>query len=61
MSVGSHKFNGEGILVGEISLFEWFFLGGPWQLMIGLPLIALILAGISAALSAIGRMFKRDE
>lgn len=47
--------------MGEISFFEWFFLGGPWQLMIGLPLVALVLAGFSAALSAIGRMFKRDE
>jgi hypothetical protein len=44
----------------NISFFEWFFLGGPWQLMLGLPLIALVLAVISAAFGAIVRLFKRE-
>lgn len=44
----------------DISFFEWFFLGGPWQLMLGLPLIALVFAVISAALGAIVRLFKGE-
>ena len=44
----------------DVSFFEWFFLGGPWQLVLGLPLIALVLAAVSAALSAIARLFKGE-
>ncbi len=44
----------------DISLFEWFFLGGPWQLMLGLPIIALVFAVVSTAIGALARLFKGD-
>lgn len=44
----------------DISFLEWFFLGGPWQLMLGLPLIAVVLTVISAVVGAIARLFKGE-
>lgn len=36
-----------------MNFFEWFFLGGPWEWVVAVPIISLVLATISFVLSKI--------
>jgi len=44
------------------SIFEWVFLGGPWQLMIGVPIALFLVSIVVAAVQTLfGALFGRDE
>lgn len=44
------------------SVWEWLLLGGPWQLMIGVPLVLFVLSLIVAGVQTVfGALFGNDE